>query len=116
LHYYKVGTLVTSSATTSFSLRAFLLVAGIFDESNLIFSSNTYTNVGRDSSVGIATGYELDGPGIEKKNPGEGEILRTRPDPPWGSPSLLYSEYRVFSGVKLPGRYADHPSAEVTRG
>ena len=28
-----------------------------------------------------------------------GEIFRTCPDRPWGPPSLLYSEYRVFSGV-----------------
>ena len=33
-------------------------------------------------------------------NPGEGEIFRTRPDRPWGPPSLLYNEYRVLSGVK----------------
>jgi len=32
---------------------------------------------GQDSSVGIATRYELDGPG---PNPGGGEIFRTRPD------------------------------------
>jgi hypothetical protein len=51
-----------------------------------------------------------------KKNPGGGEIFRTRPDRPWGPPSLLYNGYRVFSGVKGPERGADHPppsSAEV---
>jgi hypothetical protein len=71
--------------------------------------------VGRDSSVGIATDYGLDGPGIEKKNPGGREIFRTRPDRPWGPPSLLYNVYRVFPGVKRPGRGAEHPppSAEV---
>ena len=31
----------------------------------------------RDSSVGVASRYELDGPGIESQ---WGEILRTRPD------------------------------------
>jgi hypothetical protein len=46
LHYYKFGILVTGSATTSFSIMAFLLVAGILDDSNLIFSSTTYTNKG----------------------------------------------------------------------
>jgi hypothetical protein len=40
---------------------------------------------GRDSSVGNATRYGLDGPGIESR---WGEILRIRPDPPWGPPSL----------------------------
>jgi hypothetical protein len=29
-------------------------------------------------------------------NPGGGEILRTRPERPWGPPSLLYNGYQVF--------------------
>jgi hypothetical protein len=53
--------------------------------------------MGRDSSVGIATRYRLDGPG---SNPGEGEIFRTLPDRPWVPPSLLYNGYRVFPGGK----------------
>ena len=52
---------------------------------------------GSGSVVGIATGHGLDGPGID---PGGGEIFRTRPDRPWGPPSLLYNGYRVFHGVK----------------
>jgi len=41
-----------------------------------------------------------------------GEIFRTCPDRPWGSPSLLYNGYRVFPGGKeWPGRDAD-PSFE----
>ena len=57
------------------------------------------------SVVGIATGYGLDGPGID---PGGGEIFRTCPDRPWGLPSLLYNGYRVFPGGKeRPGRDAD---------
>ena len=44
--------------------------------------------VGRDCSVGIATRYGLDGLGIESRC--GGEIFRTRPDRPWGPPSLLY--------------------------
>ena len=47
---------------------------------------------GPGSVVGIATGYGLDGPGIE--TPGGGEIFRTFPDRPWGPPSLLYNGYR----------------------
>jgi hypothetical protein len=49
-------------------------------------------------------------------NPGGVEIFSIRPDRPWGPPSLLYSGYRVFPGVKRPGRDVDHPpssSAEV---
>jgi hypothetical protein len=60
----------------------------------------------RDSSVGIATSYGLDGPGIESR---WGKIYRTCPDGPWGPPNLLYNGYRVFPGAKLPGRDADHP-------
>jgi hypothetical protein len=56
-------------------------------------------------------------PDRQNKNPGGGEIFRTRPDRPWGLPSLLYNGYRVsFPGVKRPGREVDHPpssSAEV---
>jgi len=53
----------------------------------------------------LATGYGLDGPGL---NPGGGEIFRTCPDRPWGPPSLLYNRYRVFPGGKeRPGRDAD---------
>jgi hypothetical protein len=59
--------------------------------------------VGRDSSVGIASGYGLDGPGIES---GWGGVnFRTRPDRPWGPPSLLYNGYRVFPGGKSAGAW-----------
>jgi hypothetical protein len=44
----------------------------------------------------------------EKKNPGGGEIFRTRLDRRWGPPSLLYNEYWVFPrGRKWPGHDAD---------
>jgi len=61
---------------------------------------------GPGSSVGIATDYGLDGPGIETR---WGARFSARPDRPWGSPSLLYNGYRVFTGGKVqPGRDADH--------
>ena len=60
---------------------------------------------GPGSSVGIATGYGLDGPGIESR---WGEFFRTCPDRPWDPPNLLYNGYRVFPGGKeRPGRGAD---------
>jgi hypothetical protein len=68
---------------------------------------------GPGSVVGITTGYGMDGPGIESRG---GEIFRTRPDRPWGPPSLLYNGYRVFPGGKeWPGREADPltPSSTV---
>jgi hypothetical protein len=52
--------------------------------------------VGRDSSVGIAIGYGLDGPGIESL------WGRARP---WGLPSLLENRYRVFPGGKAAGAW-----------
>ena len=38
-----------------------------------------------------------------------GVIFRSRSDRPWGPPSLPYNEYRVFLGVRRPGRDVDHP-------
>ena len=57
-----------------------------------------YDNHRPGSSVGIETGYKLDGPGIESR--WGGNIFRTCPDRPWGSPSLLCNGYRVFPGLK----------------
>ena len=66
------------------------------------------------SSVGIATAYGLDGPGIESRWERDFPHLSR---PALGPPSLLYSGYRVFPGGKVrPGRDADpspHSSAEV---
>ena len=53
---------------------------------------------GPGSVVGIATGYRLDGPGIESR--WGGEIFCTCPDRPWGPPSLLYNGYWVFPRSK----------------
>jgi hypothetical protein len=78
-----------------------------------VFANNLPRIMGRDSSVGIATRYGLDGLGIESW---WGVIFRTRPDRPRGLPSLLYNRCLVFPGVKRPGRGVDHPppsSAEV---
>ena len=61
---------------------------------------------GPGSSVGIVTGYGLDGPGIKSR--WGGEIFRNCPDQPWGPPNLLYNGYRVFPGdKKRPGRDTD---------
>ena len=70
---------------------------------------------GPDSSVGIATGYGLNGPGIESR---WDEIFRTFTDRPWGPPRLLYNGCRVFLGGKeRPGRDADSspPSRAVVK-
>ena len=67
--------------------------------------------VGRDSSVGIATAYGLDGPGIESRsgrNFPHSSIPALRPTHTIGTGSI--------PGIKWPGRGVDHPpstSAEV---
>jgi hypothetical protein len=76
------------------------------------FGRFTWPIVGRDSSVGIATGY---GPGFESR---WGRDFRTRPDWPWGPPSPCIMGTGSFPVVKRTGRGADHPplsSAEVKK-
>jgi len=61
---------------------------------------------GIDQSVQLlATGWAVWG-----SNPSGGEIFRTRPDLPWGPPSLLYSGYRVFLGGKAAGAWRWPPN------
>ena len=63
--------------------------------------------VGRDSSVGIATRYGLE---VRGKNLVGGDIFHTRSDRPWGPPSCLYNGYRFsFPEVKRLGRGVNHP-------
>jgi len=71
---------------------------------NLIFFLNNQVQVicvVRDSSVGIAIHYELEGPRIESR---WGEILRTRPDP-----ASFKMGTESVSRVKRPGRGLNHP-------
>jgi hypothetical protein len=73
------------------------------------------TTSGPGNVVGIATGYGLNGPGIESR---WSDNFRTCPDRLWGPPSLLYNGYRVFPGGKQrPGRDVDHspPSSAVVK-
>ena len=62
---------------------------------------------GQDSSVGIATRYGLDGPGIESQ--------RGRDFPHPSRPALGPTQSSCtkgtgsFTGVKRPGRGVDHP-------
>jgi hypothetical protein len=53
--------------------------------------------MGRDNSVGIATCYWLDGPGIENRN---GQFFRARRDRPWGLTKPLHNGFRVITGDK----------------
>jgi hypothetical protein len=80
----------------------------LFVQMDYWFSAWLPLILGPGSSVGIATGYRLDGLGIESR---WGEIFRTRPEWTWGPPSLLYNGYRVFPGDKATGTWCwtTHP-------
>jgi hypothetical protein len=62
--------------------------AGLFSLDVSVNYEYFNSHVGRDSSVGTATHYELDGPEIESRWERD---FRIRPDRPWGPPSLLYN-------------------------
>jgi hypothetical protein len=65
-------------------------------------------NWGRRSSVDIAIGCGLDGPGTNGRG-GGAENFRFPPDRPRGPPRPLYNGYRLFfPGVKWPGRDVEH--------
>jgi len=78
-------------------------------------SPRSLTFVGRDSSVGIATRYGLDGPEI--RLPVGSEIFPYPSRPALGAHPASYTmSIGSFPGVKRPGRGADHQlpsSAEV---
>ena len=86
----------------------------MYQQATLHFLKTVYLHVGAgipQSLQGLATIWKFLG-----SNPGEGEIFSTRPDRPWGPPSLLYNGYRVFPGGKAAGawRWPPTPSgAEV---
>ena len=71
------------------------------------FDGDNIHHAGRDSSVGVATRYGLDGPGIE--------FLwgRDFPHPSIPAPGAHPTSYTMgtgsFPGVKRPGRGVDHP-------
>jgi hypothetical protein len=52
--------------------------------------------VSEGSSIGTATRYELNGPGINSRWRGGANIFSVRADPPKNSSSLLYNGYWVF--------------------
>ena len=58
-------------------------------------------SVGQYSSVGIATRFGLEGPGIESR--WGGRYFQHPPKPAQGPTSLLYNGYRVFPGGKVAG-------------
>ena len=77
--------------------------------------ARTHGRGGRVSSVGIATRYGLDIPGIESRW-GAARFFAPVHTGPWGPLSLLYNGYRSFPGVKRPGPGVDHPPTSKRRG
>jgi hypothetical protein len=69
------------------------MYALIYAMSLLYFYTSTYGSR-------LATDWTARG-----SNPGGGEIFRTRPNQPWGAPSLLYNGYRIFPGGKVVGAW-----------
>jgi len=62
---------------------------------------------GRDSAVGIATRYELDGPGIESR--WGARFSAPVQNNPGAHPASYTMGTVSFPGVKWPGRGLDHP-------
>jgi hypothetical protein len=88
----------------------------IFEERAFSLGITVALQVGRDSSAGIATGYWLEGPGIEPG--GGGARFTSHSRTTLGHTHLLYSGYRVFTGGKAVGawRCPSTSSAEVKKG
>jgi len=72
------------------------------------YTANYLNSCGPSSSVGIATDYGLDGPGIESR--WVARFFRTCPDRPCGPPSRLYNGHRVFPGGKERSRSDADPT------
>ena len=67
-----------------------------------------YLPTTRDNSVGIVTGYELNGPGIESRC-GEGfsALVQSHPE---ARPGSFTVDTGSFPRVKPPGPSVDHPA------
>jgi hypothetical protein len=76
-------------------------------DSYLSFINELVKNRGRDGVVGVATGYGLDGPGMESRCRRD---FPPRPGRPWGPLSLLYNGYRVFPGGNAAGAWRWPPN------
>jgi len=66
---------------------------------------------GRDSSVGIATRYVLDGPGIESR--WGARFFAPVQTGPGAHPATYTLGTGTFPGVKRPGRGVDHPPSSI---
>jgi hypothetical protein len=83
---------------------SFWAIAFRIDEHFYSYLKSLYVSgMGRYSTVGIATRYGMDGPGIESRWGARfSAFVQTGPGDP---PSLLYNGYRVFPGGKAAGAW-----------
>ena len=91
-----------------------LSVTSLWPSNRLFFAKNLLPS-SKDSSVGRATRYELDGPGIEYRWGGRDFPRLSRPTL-GPNPTFYTMGTGSFPRVKRPGRGVDHPppsSAEV---
>ena len=78
----------------------------------VLISLSFHFLMGRDSSVGMATFYGLDGPGIDLR---WGQDFSHLFKPALGpTQSLIHWVHGLFPGVKWPGRGVDHPITSST--
>jgi len=68
-------------------------------------------------SVGIAQSVQplATGSTVRGSYAGGCETFRSRPDRPWGPPSLLYNGYRVFPGSKAAGAWRWPPTPHLAQ-
>ena len=102
---YLFWTLYTAQVSINLTFRTFVLFLssvtwGAYTKATES-SRNKHVKVDRDSVVGIATRYGLDGPGIDFPHPSRSALGPTQPPIQW-VPGLS-------PGVKRPGRGVDHP-------
>ena len=72
-----------------------------------VYLNDNNDNVGRDNSVGIATRYELDGPGFESRCGARFSTpVKTGPG---AHPASYTMGTGSFPGVQRPGRDVDRP-------
>jgi hypothetical protein len=100
----KTATPVPATQTAGLAALEIVKFSYTFQELNHVSSvhigSVNIFRVGRDSSVGIATRYGLDGTGIESR---WGRDISHPPNRTYGPPSPPYNGYRVFPGGKAAG-------------
>ena len=93
---------------------AYLATYGQTSLTTYCFTRHYVLYLGRESSVGIATRYGLDGSG--DRIPVRGEISAPVQTGPGAHPDPYTMGTGPFPGVKRPGRGADHPLPSKRQG